>query len=81
MRFNISSNVTSMLVTRGTLKPGQILVAGTHWGKVRVVTDERGKSVQSAGPSVPVEVSGWKSLPSAGDVVLQTETEVSVSIE
>ncbi|KAI8613539.1 hypothetical protein BC830DRAFT_1131853 [Chytriomyces sp. MP71] len=68
-------NVTTMLVTRGTLRPGQILVAGTSWCKVRTLTDERGKSLKEAGPSSPVEVSGWKDLPNAGDFVLEAESE------
>jgi translation initiation factor IF-2 len=62
-----------MLVTRGTLKPGRVVVAGTHWAKVRTIFDESGKSIKEAGPSTPVQVTGWKSLPSAGDVVLETE--------
>lgn len=69
-------NVTTVLVTRGTVTPGVILVAGTHWCKVRLIIDEKGKVIKEAGPSMPVEICGWKSLPSAGDVVLQTESEV-----
>jgi translation initiation factor IF-2 len=69
-------NTTSLLVTRGVVKPGDILVAGAHWCKVRLIIDEKGIVVKEAGPSMPVEISGWKSLPSAGDVVLQTESEV-----
>lgn len=69
-------NTTNMLVTRGTLKPGCVLVAGTHWAKVRTIFDEKGKSIKEAGPSTPVQVTGWKSLPSAGDLVLETEEVV-----
>ncbi|KAJ3401106.1 hypothetical protein CcCBS67573_g07317 [Chytriomyces confervae] len=68
-------NVTTMLVTRGTLKSGQILVAGTSWCKVRTLTDERGKAIKEAGPSSPVEISGWKELPDAGDFTLEAENE------
>ncbi|KAJ3286352.1 hypothetical protein HDU79_006560 [Rhizoclosmatium sp. JEL0117] len=68
-------NVTTMLVTRGTLKPGQILVAGTSWCKVRTLCDERGKPLKEAGPSAPVEISGWKDLPNAGDFALEAENE------
>ncbi|KAJ3026354.1 UNVERIFIED_CONTAM: hypothetical protein HDU68_005799 [Siphonaria sp. JEL0065] len=68
-------NVTTMLVTRGTLKAGQILVAGTSWCKVRTLCDERGKPVKEAGPSCPVEISGWKDLPNAGDFALEAQNE------
>ncbi|KAJ3234402.1 hypothetical protein HDU81_001441 [Chytriomyces hyalinus] len=68
-------NVTTMLITRGTLKSGQILVAGTSWCKVRTLTDERGKAIKEAGPSSPVEISGWKELPDAGDFTLEAESE------
>ncbi|KAJ3090990.1 hypothetical protein HK100_007303, partial [Physocladia obscura] len=68
-------NVTTMLVTRGTLQAGQVLVAGTTWCKVRTLSDDKGKTLKAAGPSVPVEISGWKDLPSAGDFALQAENE------
>lgn len=67
--------MTSILVTRGTLTTGSILVADTHWAKVRQIFNERGQPVQTAGPSAPVEITGWKSLPNAGDTVLQAESE------
>ncbi|KAI9335297.1 hypothetical protein BDR26DRAFT_822621 [Obelidium mucronatum] len=68
-------NVTTLLVTRGTLKPGQILVAGTSWCKVRTLCDDKGKPVKEALPSSPVEISGWKELPNAGDFVLEAQNE------
>ncbi|KAJ3411829.1 hypothetical protein HDV05_001671 [Chytridiales sp. JEL 0842] len=67
--------VATLLISRGTLKPGDIIVAGTAWCKVRIMSDENGKPVKSAGPSTPVEVSGWKELPQAGDAALQAESE------
>ncbi|KAJ2315630.1 translation initiation factor IF-2 [Coemansia sp. RSA 2704] len=68
-------NVASVLVKRGTLKIGDIIVAGSTWCKVRSMTDDRGKSVKSAGPASAVRVMGWKEIPHAGDMVLQAESE------
>ena len=59
--------VASLLVQNGTLKSGDIIVAGTAVGRVRMMTDEKGKAVKSAGPSVPVEITGLAETPSAGD--------------
>ncbi len=65
-----------MLVKRGTMRRGDVIVAGTSWGKVRLMTDENGAFIDEAAPAVPVEVSGWKDLPSAGDLVLAVDSEV-----
>ena len=59
--------VASLLVQNGTLKSGDIIVAGTSVGRVRMMTDENGKVVKSAGPSVPVEITGLAETPAAGD--------------
>ncbi len=59
--------VASLLVQNGTLNSGDIIVAGTSVGRVRMMTDENGKEVKSAGPSVPVEITGLAETPSAGD--------------
>ncbi len=59
--------VASLLVQNGTLKSGDIIVAGTSVGRVRVMSDENGKVVKEAGPSVPVEITGLAETPSAGD--------------
>ncbi|KAI9666266.1 MAG: hypothetical protein M1821_004201 [Bathelium mastoideum] len=67
--------VATVLVTRGTLAPGAILVAGNAWARVRVLRNEAGAVVPSAGPGLPVEVDGWKELPGAGDRVLQAPDE------
>lgn len=67
--------VTTAIVQRGTLKRGCILVAGKSWAKVRFLFDENGRAVPEAGPSAAVEVVGWKELPSAGEVLLEVESE------
>ncbi len=59
--------VATLLVQNGTLKTGDIIVAGTSVGRVRLMTDENGKVVKSAGPSVPVEITGLAETPDAGD--------------
>jgi len=59
--------VASLLVQNGTLKSGDIIVAGTSVGRVRMMTDENGREVKVAGPSVPVEITGLTETPSAGD--------------
>nr|KAJ3422964.1 hypothetical protein HK105_005313 [Polyrhizophydium stewartii] len=68
-------NVATVLVQRGTLRPGDVLVSGTTWCKARRLLDENGKELLEAGPSMPIEVMGWKELPAAGDLVLQAESE------
>ncbi len=59
--------VGTMLVQKGTIKIGQIIVAGRAWGKVRALINDRGENVVEAGPSVPVEVLGFNTAPEAGD--------------
>ena len=60
--------VASLLVQNGTLKTGDIIVAGTSVGRVRVMTNENGKVLGEAGPSVPVEITGLAETPNAGDI-------------
>lgn len=59
--------VATVLVQEGTLKVGQYMVCGQHYGKVRAMNDAVGKSVKEAGPSVPVEVLGLSGVPESGD--------------
>ncbi|QDG74760.1 translation initiation factor IF-2 [Labrenzia sp. PHM005] len=67
--------VATVLVQKGTLKPGDILVAGAEWGRVRAMLDENGKQVKEAGPAKPVEVLGFQGTPAAGDMVAVVENE------
>jgi translation initiation factor IF-2 len=59
--------VATVLVQRGTLKVGDIIVAGAEWGRVRALVSDTGSNVESAGPSTPVEVLGFSGTPEAGD--------------
>jgi translation initiation factor IF-2 len=68
-------SVATVLVERGTLKVGDLLVAGSEWGRVRVLVNDRGENVQSAGPSMPVEVLGLSGVPEAGDEFAVVENE------
>ena len=59
--------IATLLVQKGTLKAGDVVVAGTAVGRVRAMTDDRGRKVTEAGPSVPVEIMGLSEVPTAGD--------------
>ncbi|XP_052054460.1 translation initiation factor IF-2, mitochondrial isoform X2 [Apodemus sylvaticus] len=67
--------VTTAIIQRGTLRKGSILVAGKSWAKVRLMFDENGKTLNEAYPSMPVGIIGWRDLPSAGDEILEVESE------
>ena len=59
--------IATLLVQNGTLKQGDIVIAGTAVGRVRVMTNDKGRTVKTAGPSYPVEITGLAEVPSAGD--------------
>jgi translation initiation factor IF-2 len=67
--------VATVLVQNGTLKVGDTFVSGATWGRVRSMTDDTGRRVQEAGPSSPVEVTGFNELPDAGDLLQVVEDE------
>ncbi len=67
--------VAQVLVTRGTLKKGDALVAGTMSGRVRAIVNDQGKQIKEAGPSMPVEVLGLSGVPGAGDQLTVVENE------
>ncbi|MDD3192448.1 MAG: translation initiation factor IF-2 [Oscillospiraceae bacterium] len=67
--------VATVLVQNGTLRTGDVIIAGTALGRVRVMLDDRGNQVEEAGPSVPVEITGLAEVPSAGDIFNAVEDE------
>ena len=67
--------VATVLVQNGTLHAGDVVVAGTAVGRVRAMTDDDGKKIQSAGPSVPVEIIGLGEVPGAGDIFYAVDDE------
>ena len=67
--------VATVLVTRGTLKVGDVFVVGAESGKVRALVDDKGRQLKEAGPSMPVEVLGLSGTPSAGDQLQVVENE------
>jgi translation initiation factor IF-2 len=67
--------VVTVLVQRGTLKIGDAIVAGAHWGRIRAMSDYTGKRVKTAGPSDPVEVLGFDTVPEAGEFAHVVEND------
>ena len=67
--------VASLLIQQGTLKQGDIVLAGVQYGRVRAMLDENGQPIKEAGPSIPVEVLGLDGTPDAGDPVVAIENE------
>jgi translation initiation factor IF-2 len=67
--------VATVLMQRGTLRVGAAFVAGMHYGRVRAMFDDRGRKIDVAGPSSPVEVLGFTSVPEAGDTFMEVEDE------
>ncbi|TRL40492.1 translation initiation factor IF-2 [Rhizobium straminoryzae] len=67
--------VATVLIQKGTLKPGQIIVAGDQWGRVRALVNDKGEHVKEAGPAMPVEVLGLSGTPAAGDKFAVVENE------
>ncbi len=67
--------VATVLVNRGTLQRGEIVVAGKQWGKVRALINERGQQLKDAGPAVPVEVLGLDGAPEPGDMFNVVDSE------
>ncbi|WP_138378957.1 translation initiation factor IF-2 [Luteithermobacter gelatinilyticus] len=67
--------VATVLVKRGTLRVGDVFVAGSEWGRVRALVNERGQQLKEAGPSTPVEILGLQGTPEAGDEMVVVENE------
>jgi translation initiation factor IF-2 len=70
-----AGKVATVLVRRGTLQPGDVLVAGKTWTRIRSLHDANGAALDSVGPGVPALVDGWREQPEAGDEVLQASGE------
>ena len=62
--------VATVLVQKGTLRVGDAIAAGSAFGKVRAMMDDKGRRVKEAGPSTPVEILGFNEVPNAGEVLL-----------
>lgn len=71
----VDGKAATVLVKRGTIRVGDLVVAGTTYARVRMMRNEAGAEVEEAGPGTPVEVLGWRDSPVAGDLVLQAEDE------
>jgi translation initiation factor IF-2 len=67
--------VATILVQKGTLRQGEIIVAGAEWGRVRAMLDDKGRALKEAGPSTPVEVLGLAGVPMAGEPFVVVEDE------
>jgi len=67
--------VATVLIQKGTLRQGEIVVAGAEWGKIRAMLDDKGQQVKQAGPSTPVEILGLSSVPTAGEPFVAVESE------
>jgi translation initiation factor IF-2 len=67
--------VATVLVRRGTMRPGDFIVAGKTWARIRCLRNEAGIEIEEAGPGTPVEIDGWREQPLAGDEVLQAPDE------
>jgi translation initiation factor IF-2 len=67
--------VATVLVQKGTLRQGDLVVAGAEWGRVRAMLDDKGRQVKEAGPSLPVEILGLSGVPTAGETFVAVENE------
>src|SRR5690606_28430097 len=67
--------VATILVQSGTLNRGDVVLAGASYGRVRAMLNENGKPIQSAGPSIPVEIQGLSDVPAAGDEIISLADE------
>lgn len=71
----VDGKAATVLVKRGTIRVGDLIVAGTTYARIRMMRNEAGVDIEEAGPGTPVEVLGWRDSPVAGDLVLQAEDE------
>src|SRR5690606_14046325 len=67
--------VSTVLINRGTLKKGDIVVAGSQWGRVKALSNERGQVLEDAGPAMPVEILGLDGAPDPGEPFVVVDSE------
>jgi translation initiation factor IF-2 len=67
--------IATVLIQNGTLRTGDVFVSGSTWGRVRLMTDDRGRRLHEAGPSTPVEITGFTEVPGAGDLLQVMDEE------
>ena len=67
--------VATLLVQNGTIHVGDTIVAGTAYGRVRAMNDDKGQMIKEAGPSTPVEIIGFNDVPDAGDILYVSDDE------
>ncbi|CUS20986.1 LAQU0S02e02916g1_1 [Lachancea quebecensis] len=72
-----TGNVSTILVTKGELRKGKVLICGNTYCKVRSIKNENGQDVSKATPAQAVEITGWKDLPGAGDEVIEAKNEAT----
>jgi translation initiation factor IF-2 len=70
-----AGRVATVLIKRGTMRPGDILVAGSTWTRIKTLRNEAGVVIEEATPGMPIEIDGWREQPEAGSEVLQATTE------
>ena len=75
MPFVCVSPLATIIVQQGTLRAGCVLISGNTWGRVRTLLDAGGRPVETAGPSSPVVVAGWKGLPGVGERCTEVDKE------
>ena len=76
MDIMFSSPVATALVQHGEISVGSVLSSGSAWARVRQMSSDAGKDVSHALPSMPVRISGWRTLPAAGEIVFAVQSEV-----
>jgi len=72
---NKAGRVATVLVRRGTMRPGDVIVAGSTWARIRSLRNEAGVQIAAAGPGTPVQIDGWREQPIAGDEILEAPDE------
>lgn len=72
--------VATVIIQKGTLRTGDTVISGSYWCKVRAMTDHKGRRVEEAYPSMPVEITGWTGVPEAGEKVQSCDEKIAKQI-